>query len=47
MRASFDNTLEDQLSLEATLQGQAGKTRDFMEGVMAFLDKRAPDYEGR
>ncbi|MBO9466822.1 enoyl-CoA hydratase/isomerase family protein [Tropicibacter sp. R15_0] len=47
MRASFDNTLEDQLSLEASLQGQAGKTRDFMEGVMAFLDKRAPDYEGR
>ncbi|WP_299924781.1 enoyl-CoA hydratase-related protein [uncultured Pelagimonas sp.] len=47
MRASYDNTLEDQLALEASLQGQCGKSRDFMEGVMAFLDKRKPDYEGR
>ena len=47
IRASFDNTLDDQLILEAKLQGQCGKTRDFKEGVTSFLEKRAPKYEGR
>jgi len=47
MRASFDNSLDDQLALEAKLQGKAGKTRDFTEGVMAFMEKRPPKYEGR
>lgn len=47
LRVSFDNTLDDQLVLEARLQGQCGKTRDFKEGVTAFLDKRTPSYEGR
>jgi 2-(1,2-epoxy-1,2-dihydrophenyl)acetyl-CoA isomerase len=47
LRASFENTLEDQLLLEARLQGEAGKTRDFAEGVMAFLEKRPASYEGR
>ncbi|MFZ5961494.1 enoyl-CoA hydratase-related protein [Thalassococcus sp. BH17M4-6] len=47
MRASFDNTLDDQLALEAKLQGQCGKTRDFKEGVVAFLQKRPAQYEGR
>lgn len=47
MRASFDNTLEEQLALEARLQGACGQTRDFQEGVVAFLEKRKPDYQGR
>ena len=47
MRASFDNSLDEQLALEARLQGKAGKTRDFVEGVMAFMEKRPPKYEGR
>lgn len=47
LRASFANTLEDQLGLEAELQGSAGRTRDFQEGVMAFLEKRPARYEGR
>ncbi|MBL4808113.1 MAG: enoyl-CoA hydratase/isomerase family protein [Rhodobacteraceae bacterium] len=47
MRASFDNSLDDQLALEAKLQGKAGKTRDFLEGVTAFMEKRPPNYEGR
>lgn len=47
LRGTFDNTLEEQLGLEAQLQGKAGKTRDFTEGVMAFLQKRPAQYEGR
>lgn len=47
IRASFDNDLEEQLALEAKLQGQCGQTRDFKEGVVAFLEKRPAQYEGR
>ena len=47
IRASFENDLEKQLLLEAKLQGQCGKTHDFREGVLAFLEKRAANYEGR
>ena len=47
LRNSWVNGLEDQLALEAHLQGQAGKTRDFKEGVVAFTEKRAPRFEGR
>lgn len=47
MRASFDNDLDTQLALEARLQGQAGHSRDFKEGVLAFMEKRAPKFEGR
>jgi len=47
LRQSMSNTLEAQLGLEAELQGQAGRTRDFMEGVAAFLEKRPASFEGR
>ncbi len=47
MRASLTNSLKEQLALEAHLQGECGRSRDFKEGVLAFLEKRAPDYEGR
>ena len=47
MRASFDNTLDQQLTLEAKLQGKCGQTRDFQEGVLAFLEKRPASFEGR
>jgi 2-(1,2-epoxy-1,2-dihydrophenyl)acetyl-CoA isomerase len=33
--------------LEAKLQGECGETRDFKEGVLAFLEKRPADFEGR
>lgn len=47
LRASPGNDLDAQLSLEAELQAEAGRSRDFMEGVMAFLEKRAARFEGR
>lgn len=47
IRAAWDNTLEAQLDLEGRLQGQCGKTRDFQEGVLAFLEKRPSRFEGR
>lgn len=47
MMASFDNDLDTQLALEAKMQGECGQTRDFKEGVVAFMEKRAPSYEGR
>jgi 2-(1,2-epoxy-1,2-dihydrophenyl)acetyl-CoA isomerase len=47
MRRTFENGLEEQLLLEARLQGNCGQTRDFKEGVLAFLEKRTAAYEGR
>jgi 2-(1,2-epoxy-1,2-dihydrophenyl)acetyl-CoA isomerase len=47
LRQSMTNDLPDQLAAEAALQGEAGKTHDFQEGVMAFLEKRKPAYQGR
>ena len=47
MRESLANGMEEQLMLEARLQGERGRTRDFREGVVAFLDKRPAKFEGR
>ena len=47
MHASYDNTLKQQMTLEAKLQNACGQTRDFKEGVVAFLEKRPAKYEGR
>ena len=47
INASFTNDLAQQLTLEQELQGQAGKTADYAEGVRAFLEKRKPTYTGR
>jgi|SRR6056297_127830 2-(1,2-epoxy-1,2-dihydrophenyl)acetyl-CoA isomerase len=47
MQASFGNSLHEQLLLEGQLQGQCGNTRDFKEGVMAFVEKRPAVFEGR
>ena len=47
LRGTYNNDLDTQLALEAHLQGECGRTRDFQEGVLAFLEKRKPQYEGR
>lgn len=47
IRESWNNTLEDQLTLEAREQGKCGQSRDFKEGVLAFMQKRPASFEGR
>jgi len=46
LHASQNNTLDQQLELERDLQGTAGRSDDYREGVAAFMDKRAPVYKG-
>jgi 2-(1,2-epoxy-1,2-dihydrophenyl)acetyl-CoA isomerase len=41
------NTLDAQLDLEAKLQGDAGRSADFAEGVQAFREKRPPVFRGQ
>ena len=43
---SVVNSLEEQLLLEDDLQQKAAQTKDYAEGVKAFLDKRAPVFRG-
>jgi 2-(1,2-epoxy-1,2-dihydrophenyl)acetyl-CoA isomerase len=40
------STLDHQLEVEVDAQSEAGKTADHLEGVRAFLAKRAPDFGG-
>ncbi len=44
--STWHNAFEQQLDLEAQLQNQAGATRDFGEGVTAFLEKRDAEFRG-
>jgi len=42
-----ERTLDDQLEVEIDAQSEAGRTADHLEGVQAFLGKRAARFEGR
>jgi 2-(1,2-epoxy-1,2-dihydrophenyl)acetyl-CoA isomerase len=46
LAASSGNSLAAQLDLERELQKQAGTSADGVEGVSAFLAKRAPRFSG-
>ena len=47
IRAGVQNSLDEQLALEARLQAVANKTEDFREGVAAFIAKRPARFQGR
>jgi 2-(1,2-epoxy-1,2-dihydrophenyl)acetyl-CoA isomerase len=44
--ASSSNSFEEQLQLERELQREAGRTKDFIEGISAFHQKRPADFRG-
>lgn len=46
MNASWANSLDAQLEMEARCMQEAGGTADYAEGVRAFLEKRTPTYTG-
>ncbi len=46
LNKSMNNTLSQQLELEADMQVQAALTYDYNEGVNAFLGKRKPVFRG-
>jgi len=47
LNLSFHNTLEAQLAAEARNFADCATTRDFVEGVTAFTEKRMPQFTGK
>ena len=46
MHAAPGHTLEQQLSFEGGFMRELGWSRDYAEGVQAFMEKRAPNFTG-
>ena len=44
---TFNNSLEDQLSLEAETQALSASSKDHQEGIKAFMEKRTPQFTGK
>ncbi len=47
VNGAVERSLEEQLEAEIDAQSEAGRTRDHLEGMRAFLEKRRPTFEGR
>ncbi|HZH70716.1 MAG TPA: enoyl-CoA hydratase-related protein [Flavobacteriaceae bacterium] len=47
LNASMQNNLDDQLKLESKYQIEAAQTKDYSEGVNAFMEKRKPNFKGK
>jgi 2-(1,2-epoxy-1,2-dihydrophenyl)acetyl-CoA isomerase len=47
IQAASTNSLDQQLDMERDCQREAGRTRDYTEGVTAFLEKRRPGFSGQ
>ena len=47
LNQSFNNSLEDQLDLEASTQSLSAHADDHKEGIQAFLEKRTPKFTGK
>lgn len=46
IQAAATNSLDEQLDLERDAQREAGRSRDYAEGVTAFLEKRPAAFRG-
>lgn len=46
MLAAYGHDIDGQLEYEAMLQSIAGKTKDYGEGVRAFIEKRPAEFTG-
>ena len=47
IHAAATNSFNPQLDVERDLQRLAGRTRDYREGVSAFMSKRKPEFTGQ
>lgn len=47
IQAAATNSLDDQLDMERDCQREAGRSRDYAEGVTAFLEKRPAVFRGQ